>query len=163
VGWGGGGGEERTACAKGCHVKGAVACAWQATEANLSQSKQEVALSALALDPATTAQNESVGAAAEEAAATEEAPAAEELALNAMTLVGRLRSRVSDSHCGRTEPYTVLLVNRAASDKLGMVLTLRREGVLVQDRRESIVFEARQPIRATAIEAPRSLRATYQA
>ena len=142
-------------------MKGAVACAWQATEAKLSQSKQEVALSALALEPATTAQNESVGAAAEEAAATEEAPAAEELALNAMTLVGRLRSR--DSHCGRTEPYTVLLVKRAASDKLGMVLTLRREGVLVQDRRESIVFEARQPIRATAIEAPRSLRATYQA
>ena len=141
-------------------MKGAVACAWQATEAKLSQSKQEVALSALALEPATTAQNESVGAAAEEAAATEEAPAAEELALNAMTLVGRLRSR---AHCGRTEPYTVLLVKRAASDKLGMVLTLRREGVLVQDRRESIVFEARQPIRATAIEAPRSLRATYQA
>ena len=141
-------------------MKGAVACAWQATEAKLSQSKQEVALSALALEPATTAQNES---AAEEAAATEEAPAAEELALNAMTLVGRLRSRASDSHYGRTEPYTVLLVKRAASDKLGMVLTLRREGVLVQDRRESIVFEARQPIRAPAIEAPRSLRATYQA
>ena len=57
-----------------------------------------------------------------------------------MTLVGRLRSRVSDSHCGRTEPYTVLLVKRAASDKLGMVLTLRREGVLVQDLSESIVF-----------------------
>ena len=163
MGWGGGGGEERTACAKGCHVKGAVACAWQATEAKLSQSKQEVAPSALALEPATTAQNESVGAAAEEAAATEEAPAAEELALNAMTLVGRLRSRASDSHYGRTEPYTVLLVKRAASDKLGMVLTLRHEGVLVQDRSESIVFEARQPIRATAIEAPRSLRATYQA
>ena len=162
MGWGGGGGEERTACAKGCHVKGAVACAWQATEAKLSQSKQEVAPSALALEPATTAQNESVGAAAEEAAATEEAPAAEELALNAMTLVGRLRSR-ADSHYGRTEPHTVLLVKRAASDKLGMVLTLRREGVLVQDRSESIVFEARQPIRATAIEAPRSLRATYQA
>ena len=120
-------------------MKGAVACAWQATEAKLSQSKQEVALSALALEPATTAQNESVGAAAEEAAATEEAPAAEELALNAMTLVARLRSR-ADSHCGRTEPYTVLLVKRAASDKLGMVLTLRREGVLVQDLSESIVF-----------------------
>ena len=189
VGWDGGGGKERTACAEGCHVKGAVACAWQAAEAKLSQSKQEVALTlkkelraasassrpgmlatetfegteaapapvdaeaeaeaeevateqaaALALEPATTAQNESVGAAAEEAAATEEAPAAEELALNAMTLVGRLRSRASDSHYGRTEPYTVLLVKRAASDKLGMVLTLRREGVLVQDLSESIVF-----------------------
>lgn len=164
-------------------MKGAVACAWQAEEAKLSQSKQEVALSlkkelraasasarpgmlatetvegteaapapvdaeaeaeavevateqaaALALEPATTAQNESVGAAAQEA------PAAEELALNAMTLVGRLRSRASDSQYGRTEPYTVLLVKRAASDKLGMVLTLRREGVLVQDHSESIVF-----------------------
>ena len=75
-----------------------------------------------------------------------------------MTLVGRLRSRASYPHYGRTEPYTVLLVKRAASDKLGMVLTLRREGVLVQDRSESIVFEARQPIRAPAIEAPCSLR-----
>ena len=42
--WDGGGGKERTACAKGCHVKGAVACAWQAAEAKPSQSKQEVAL-----------------------------------------------------------------------------------------------------------------------
>ena len=172
------------ACRKGCGA----ACAWQAAEAKLSQSKQEVALllrkellaastssrpgvpatetaevteavpapveaeaeteaeeaateqaAALAIKPATTAKNEDAGAATEEAPAAEEAPvaevapAAEEVALNAMTLVARLRSRASDSRLSRTEPYTVLLIKRAASDKLGMVLTLRREGVLVQD------------------------------
>ena len=100
------------------------------TEAEEAATEQAAAL---AIKPATTAKNEDAGAAAEEAPAAEVAPAAEEVALNAMTLVARLRSRASDSRLGRTEPYTVLLIKRAASDKLGMVLTLRREGVLVQD------------------------------
>ena len=113
---------------------GAAAAPVEAEEAETEAEEAAAEPAAtLAIEPATTAKNENGGAAAEEAAAAEVAPAAEEVALHAMTLVARLRSRASDSRLGRTEPYTILLIKRAASDKLGMVLTLRREGVLVQD------------------------------